>query len=144
MQNTAQTGNTVSVHYTGTFEDGTVFDTSHNREEPMTFQVGAGQLIAGFDQAIPGMSVGEVKKVSLSPEEGYGPRLDEAMQEVPKTVFPNGFDFQEGQIVGAQNPDGSTSQAVVGSVGEDTVMVDMNHPMAGKSLNFEIELVNIL
>jgi peptidylprolyl isomerase len=144
MQNTAQTGNTVSVHYTGTFEDGTVFDTSHNREEPMTFQVGAGQLIAGFDQAIPGMSVGEVKKVSLSPEEGYGPRLDEAMQEVPKTVFPNGFDFQEGQIVGAQNPDGSTFQAVVGSVGEDTVMVDMNHPMAGKSLNFEIELVNIL
>ena len=144
MENIAKTGNTVSVHYTGTFEDGTVFDTSHDRGEPITFQVGGGQLIAGFDQALPGMAVGEVKKVSLSPEEGYGPRVDEAIQEVPKTAFPAGFDFQEGQTVGAKNPDGSTFQAVVGSVGEDTVTIDMNHPMAGKSLNFEIELVNIV
>ena len=144
MQDTVQTGNTVSVHYTGTFEDGTVFDTSHNRGEPITFQVGNGQLIAGFDQALPGMAVGEVKKVSLSPEEGYGPRIDEAVQEVPKTAFPSDFDFQEGRTVAGVNPDGSSFQAVVGAVSEDTVEVDMNHPMAGKSLNFEIELVNIL
>ena len=141
--NTAQTGNAVSVHYTGTFEDGTVFDSSHARGEPMTFTVGSGQLIEGFDTAVTGMTVGEVKNISLTPEQGYGPRNEEAVQEVPKTAFPNDFEFQEGQMVHAQNPDGTSFQAVIGAVGLDTVMVDMNHPMAGKNLNFEIELVNI-
>ena len=141
--NTAQTGNTVSVHYKGTFDDGTVFDSSHSRGEPMTFTVGSGQLIEGFDSAVPGMTIGEVKTVSLTPAQGYGERSEEAVQEVPKTSFPNDFEFQEGQIVHAQNPDGTSFQAVLGAVGTDSVMVDMNHPMAGKNLNFEIELVDI-
>ena len=144
MKNIAQSGNTVSVHYTGTFEDGTVFDTSHTRGEPMTFQVGSGQLIPGFDQALPGMTVGETKNVQLTPDQGYGPRVGDAVQEVPKTSFPSDFDFQEGQTIAAVNPDGTTFPAIVERVGDSTVVVDMNHPMAGKNLNFEIELVNIL
>ena len=143
MENKAQTGNIVSVHYQGTFDDGTVFDSSRSRGEPMTFEVGSGQLIEGFDSAVSGMTVGEVKTVALTPEQGYGPRSEEAVQEVPKTAFPNDFDFEAGQTVLAQNPDGSSFQAVIDSVGDDTVRVDMNHPMAGKNLNFEIELVNI-
>ena len=144
MANTAKTGNIVSVHYQGTFDDGSVFDSSHQRGEPMTFEIGSGQLISGFDSALPGMTVGEVKTVSLTPEQGYGTRNEEAIQEVPKTAFPNDFEFTEGQQVVAQNPDGSSFQAVLGAVNEQTVMVDMNHPMAGKNLNFEIELVNIV
>tara|TARA_A100001515_G_C4572638_1_gene210235 strand:+ start:261 stop:593 length:333 start_codon:yes stop_codon:yes gene_type:complete len=109
----------------------------------MSFTVGSGQLIEGFDTAVTGMTVGEVKTISLTPEQGYGPRSEEAVQEVPKTAFPKDFEFQEGKMVHAQNPDGSSFQAVIGAIGIETVMVDMNHPMAGKNLNFEIELVNI-
>jgi peptidylprolyl isomerase len=144
MSNTVQSGQTVSVHYRGTYDDGSEFDNSRNRGEAMEVQVGSGQLLAGFDNALLGMTIGEVKNIHLEAEEAYGPVIEGAVQEVPKTAFPNDFDFEPGQIVQGQQP--VTGQPVIATLveeKEEMVVVDFNHPMAGKDINFEIELVSI-
>lgn len=144
MENTvANRGDTVSVHYKGTLDDGTEFDNSHNRGEPLVFQVGTGQVIPGFDNAVVGMVQGSTKTVNIDPANAYGPRNTEATQVVPKTAFPPGFPFEEGQQVQGTNPDGSSMTATIAAQDKFTVTLDMNHPLAGKNLNFEIELVNI-
>ena len=137
-----QAGQTVSIHYVGTFEDGTEFDSSRNRGEPLAVQVGVGQVIPGFDEALQGMTVGEVKNISLTPEKAYGNREDEAVQTVPKSAFPENFQLVEGAQVQGQGPAGPVL-ATIQSWDESTVTVDMNHPLAGKNLNFEIELVSV-
>ena len=137
-----QTGQTVSIHYVGTFEDGTEFDSSRGRGEPLAVQVGVGQVIPGFDEALQGMAIGEVKNISLSPEKAYGPRIEDAVQAVPKNAFPEDFQLIEGAQVQGQGPAGPVL-ATIQSWDESTVTVDMNHPLAGKSLNFEIELVSV-
>ena len=142
MEDKVKSGDTVSVHYRGTLDDGTEFDSSHTRGEPLTFQVGGKQVIAGFDDALVGMSVGETKNVSIEPEQGYGPRIDEAIQVVPKSVFPPGFPFQTGQTVQGQGSDGQPLAATIVAEDMQTVTLDMNHPLAGKNLNFEIQLVS--
>ena len=144
MTNTVQSGQTVSVHYRGTYDDGSEFDNSRNRGEAMEVQVGSGQLLAGFDNALLGMTIGEVKNIHLEAEEAYGPIVEGAVQEIPKTAFPNDFDFEPGLIVQGQQP--VTGQPVIATLleeKEEVVVVDFNHPMAGKDINFEIELVNI-
>ncbi len=143
QNNKVENGDTVSVHYRGTLEDGTEFDSSHTRGEAMTFQVGSGQLIAGFDEAVPGMTEGEVKNVTLTPEQAYGPVVAEAVQVVEKTQFPPEFPFEVGQTVSGYGANGQPMAATIQELGDTTVTLDMNHPMAGKSLNFEIELVSI-
>ena len=143
MKNTVQTGNTVSIHYKGTFDDGTVFDSSRERGEPMTVTVGDGSLISGFEAALSGMTLGEVKNISLTPDQAYGDRVQEAIQEVPKSSFPEGFEFNQGATVYGQTPDGNPFPAVIAEESDTTVTLDLNHPMAGKNLNFEIELVNL-
>tara|TARA_B100000683_G_scaffold145933_1_gene141492 strand:+ start:894 stop:1322 length:429 start_codon:yes stop_codon:yes gene_type:complete len=137
-----QTGQTVSIHYIGTLDDGTEFDSSRNRGEPISVQVGTGQVIPGFDAALQGMTVGEVKNVSLSPDEAYGSHDEQAVQTVPKSAFPEDFQLIEGIQVQGQGPAGPIL-ATVQSWDESTVTVDMNHPLAGKNLNFEIELVSV-
>jgi peptidylprolyl isomerase len=109
----------------------------------MTFQVGAGQLIAGFDESVPGMTVGEVKNISLTPEQAYGPVIEEAVQTVEKTQFPPDFPFEVGATVSGYAENGQPMAAKIQNEDETTVTLDMNHPMAGKNLNFEIELVSI-
>ena len=144
MTNTVQSGQTVSVHYRGTYDDGSEFDNSRNRGEAMEVQVGSGQLLAGFDNALLGMTIGEVKNIHLEAEEAYGPIVEGAVQEIPKTAFPNDFDFEPGLIVQGQQP--VTGQPVIATLleeKEEVVVVDFNHPMAGKDINFEIELVSI-
>ena len=143
MENTVQTGNTVTAHYVGSLDDGSTFDSSRDRGEPLTTQVGAGQLIAGFESALVGMTVGETKTVTLGPSEAYGEYNENAIQEVPKAAFPENLPLAPGSPIYGQNPDGHTFPATVKEVREETVLVDMNHPMAGKNLNFEIELVSI-
>ena len=96
---TANNGDNVSVHYTGTLNDGTKFDSSHDRGEPISFTVGAGQMIAGFDSAVNGMVVGETKSITLEPDQAYGAKNPEAIQVAPKTEFPEGFEFIEGGVV---------------------------------------------
>ena len=138
-----ENGNTVSVHYRGTLNDGTEFDSSHSRGEPLSFQVGAGQMISGFDAALPGMAVGETKNITLTPDQAYGESNPEAITDVPKTSFPPGFSFQVDSMVQGQNDMGQPVVGTINEVKENDVTIDFNHPMAGKDLNFEIELVSI-
>ena len=138
-----ENGNTVSVHYRGTLNDGTEFDSSHSRGEPLTFQVGAGQMISGFDAALPGMAVGETKSITLTPDQAYGDTNPEAITDIPKTAFPDGFDFQVDAMIQGQNDMGQPLVGTINEVKENDVTIDFNHPMAGKDLNFEIELVSI-
>ena len=138
-----ENGNTVSVHYRGTLNDGTEFDSSHSRGEPLSFQVGTGQMISGFDAALPGMAVGETKNITLTPDQAYGDTNPEAITDIPKTAFPDGFDFQVEAMIQGQNDRGQPLVGTINEVKEDAVTIDFNHPMAGKDLNFEIELVSI-
>jgi len=136
-------GNTVSVHYRGTLKDGTEFDNSYDRGEPITFQVGGGQMISGFDEGVLGMEVGETKELALSPEQAYGPHIAEAVQVVPKETFPEGFDFEVGGMAQGSNPEGRPMVGTILEHQEESVTLDFNHPMAGKNLNFQIEIVNV-
>ena len=138
-----KSGQTVSVHYVGTLEDGTEFDSSRKRNEAISHEVGSRQLISGFDAALPGMKIGEIKKVTLKPDEAYGEINPEAFQTIPQSSFPSDFQFKIGGTVRGEAPNGAPVTARIESVNEDTVVLDFNHPLAGKTLNFEIELLNI-
>lgn len=135
-----ENGNTVKVHYTGTFESGEVFDSSVERNEPISFTVGSKQVIPGFENALMGMSVGESKKVTLAPEQAYGNVINEMVQEVDKTLVPP--TVKVGEMLTSQTEHGPFN-VIVKEVNENTVVLDGNHPMAGKTLVFELEVVEI-
>ena len=143
MINAVQSGQKVSVHYRGTLDDGSEFDNSRQRGEAMQVEVGSGQLIAGFDAALLGMTVGEVKNIHLNSEEAYGPIHEGAVRETSKSLFPPDFAFKTGEMIQGRAPTGQPIVAKIVEEKESTVVLDMNHPMAGKNLNFEIELVSI-
>jgi peptidylprolyl isomerase len=138
----AKVGDSVKIHYTGTLDDGTKFDSSAGRE-PLEFTVGDGQVIPGFDTAVEGMAVGETKSVNIEPEQAYGPRHEQLIQQVPKSALPADLTPEVGMGLQAQGPDGQNLQLTVTEVNEDNITVDGNHPLAGKALNFDIELVHI-
>lgn len=138
----ASTGDRVKIHYTGTLADGSQFDSSEGRD-PLEFQLGSGQVIPGFDKAVEGMAVGETKSVTIPPEDAYGPRNEQAIQSVPKSALPPDLEPVEGMNLQAQNQNQQPIQLTVVAVEEDSITVDANHPLAGKSLNFEINLVAI-
>tara|TARA_A100001015_G_C14879567_1_gene667836 strand:+ start:396 stop:845 length:450 start_codon:yes stop_codon:yes gene_type:complete len=138
-----ESGNNISVHYKGTLDDGQQFDSSYDRGEPVTFSVGSGMMIAGFNNGVIGMKVGETKKVEISPQEAYGEHNPDGVQEVTKENFPNDFDFVTGKIIQGTVQNGQPFVATILEEKNDTVTLDFNHPMAGKNLNFEIELVSI-
>ena len=139
---TVQNGNTVTVHYTGTLTDGTTFDSSRQRD-PLSFQVGDGQVIPGFDNAVVGMAVGESKTFTIPAADAYGEKKEEAIQEVSKNRFPEGYDASVGQMVTGQNEIGQNFQALIIAEGKDSVTLDFNHPLAGEDLTFEVELVEV-
>ena len=138
-----ENGNKVSVHYRGTLNNGDQFDSSYDRGQPIEFTVGAGQMISGFDSAVIGMTVGEKKSITLTPDQAYGESDPNAIQEVGKDRFPPDFEFIKDGHVQGQTGEGHTFNAVITEVSDTTVTLDMNHPMAGKDLNFEIELVTV-
>jgi FKBP-type peptidyl-prolyl cis-trans isomerase 2 len=140
----AKNGDKIKVHYTGKFEDGTVFDTSEERG-PLEFTIGGGEVIPGFEQSIIGMEVDEKKSVTIPPEEAYGPRREELIWERKKSEFPEGISPAVGKQVGVRlnQPDAPLINAIITDVSEDTVTLDANHPLAGKTLVFDIELVGI-
>ncbi|MCB1859399.1 MAG: peptidylprolyl isomerase [Gammaproteobacteria bacterium] len=138
----AKSGDTVKIHYTGTLEDGTQFDSSAGRD-PLEFTLGSGQVIAGFDKAVQGMLVGDKKSVNIPSEDAYGPRHEQMIHEVPKSALPDGLEPTQGMALQAQSPDGQVVNLTVVGVAEDSITVDGNHPLAGKDLNFDIELVAI-
>lgn len=139
---TAKANDIVQVHYTGKLDDGTMFDTSHGRD-PLQFQVGVGQVIPGFDNAITGMSIGETKSVRIEPEQAYGPRNQEAILQIPRNQFPDDFNPEVGNVVGLKNNQGQELKAIIVEVADEHMVLDANHPLAGFALNFELELVAI-
>ena len=140
---TVENGASVQLHYKGTFPDGEVFDDSRRRTEPLEVTVGSGRLLSAFEEALIGMEKGQVKNIKLTPEEAYGPINPEATMTVAKSNFPNTFEFEVGNPVRGVSPEGQQVLAKITSFTDDNVVLDMNHPLAGKNLNFEIELVEI-
>ncbi len=137
-----QNGDTAKVHYTGTLTDGTVFDSSRQRE-PLEFTVGGGQLIKGFDEAVVGMEVGQTKTINIPAEQAYGPHREEMVIGVDRSQFPEGMNPEVGQQLQTQTADGQPHIVRVVAVEESKVTLDANHPLAGQDLTFEIELVEV-
>ncbi len=138
----AKAGDTVAIHYTGTLADGSQFDSSEGRD-PLRFTLGSGQIIAGLDAAITGMSQGEKKSVTIAAAEAYGDHRPEAVQAVPRAQIPAEIPLEVGGGLQVQTPDGKTIPVTVTSVTDEEVTLDANHPLAGKDLTFAVELVEI-
>jgi len=139
----AKNGDTVKVHYTGKLEDGTEFDSSTGRE-PLQFTVGEHEVIPGFEEAVVGMNQSESKTVKVLADAAYGPRFDEMMLKVDRSRLPQDFEPQVGQQLQMKRSDGRTIIVTVSEVSESDVTLDANHPLAGKDLIFDIELVEII
>ena len=138
----AKVGDHVKIHYTGMLGDGTVFDSSVDRE-PLEFTLGDGSVIPGFEQGILGMNIGDSKTITIPVDSGYGPRHEEFVVNVAKTNFPPDLKVEVGQQLQMQQPDGRAMNVMVLEVGEDSVRIDANHPLAGQVLIFDLELVEI-
>ncbi|MEW6382032.1 MAG: peptidylprolyl isomerase [bacterium] len=141
-QTQAKEGDTVRVHYTARFMDGTVFDSSVMRE-PLEFTIGEGLLIPGFEQAVVGMHPGESKTEQVSAEQAYGPHRDEMVLEVDRNQFPSGLEPEVGQQLQVRQANGLITDVTVTDVHDSRVTLDANHPLAGKDLVFDIQLVEI-
>ena len=132
----------VSVHYKGTLDNGDVFDSSEGRM-PLEVQMGAGQLIKGFEAALDDMALNEKKTFTLTPEEAYGLRDDERVHHFPRTEVPPEMNPQVGQAIALTSPDGRQIPARIAAVDDEQITVDLNHPLAGQALTFAIEVVGI-
>ena len=138
----AKTGQQVKVHYTGKLNDGTVFDSSINGD-PLTFTLGSGQVIAGFDSGVTGMAINETRTVNIPAVDAYGPYQEGMVVELPKTEIPAHLALKPGQRVQLKTPQGMITVNVVAET-ETTITLDGNHPLAGKDLTFDLQLVEIL
>lgn len=138
----AKRGDTVHVHYKGTLDDGTVFDSSEG-SEPIVFTLGAGEVIPGFEQAIEGMSAGEKKTERIEAGDAYGEHRGELVFTVPEDQMPEGAEVEVGDMLRVGFPDGSSAAVQVMALEQGSVTLDANHPLAGKNLTFELELVAI-
>jgi FKBP-type peptidyl-prolyl cis-trans isomerases 2 len=137
-----KSGDTVKVHYSGRLTDGTTFDSSAGRE-PLQFEVGSGMVIAGFDNGVVGMAVGEKKTIQIPVEEAYGQKDPNMIIEFPVSEFPDDLTLEVGQRLNMTNGSGQIIPVVITEIGKETVMLDANHPLAGEDLVFDIELVEI-
>lgn len=138
----AKDGDCAVVHYTGTLEDGTKFDSSEGRE-PLEFVLGSGMLIPGFNDAVVGLKPGDKKSIKLKPKDAYGEYDDKRTQEVPKDNLPKDQEPKAGMMLIMSAPNGAQIPAAIREVKDDVVVIDLNHPLAGKTLNFDIEVINV-
>lgn len=137
----AKRGDTVRVHYTGTLDDGHEFDSSRGLD-PLTFTLGTGSVIQGFDDAVTGMAVGDEKRVTIPAEEAYGPRREELTLQLPRSELPAEMEIEEGTQLRMEQGDQSIV-VTVRQLDEESVTLDANHPLAGEALTFELRLVDI-
>jgi peptidylprolyl isomerase len=142
MKMEVQKGSKVKVHYTGTLEDGKVFDSSEGKD-PLEFIAGVGMMIKGFDNAVIGMEEGEDKEIDVPSAEAYGEYREELIQEVPKEALKGDFDPKEGQQLMLKGPDGRQMIATIKKIGEEKMTLDLNHPLAGKDLHFKLKIEGI-
>jgi FKBP-type peptidyl-prolyl cis-trans isomerase 2 len=136
-------GDTVKVHFTGRLLDGTIFDSTEGRD-PLTFKIGDGRVIAGFEKAVLGMSAGESKTETIQPQDGYGDHQSELLLRVDRCSIPDDAQIEVGQILQMGNDQGATMNVLVTQISDDVVILDANHPLAGMTLEFTIELVEIV
>jgi len=137
-------GSKVKVHYVGTLKDGTEFDNSRKREQLLEFTIDDGNLLKGFNDTVKNLKVGESAEVSLEAKEAYGEYVDEAVIVVKKTEFPENFKFEINSFIQGQDQMGRPVQGQVVKIEEETINLDLNHPLAGEDLNFNIELVEVV
>ena len=140
----AKNGDKVKVHYIGTLKDGTEFDNSRNRGEGIEFILGDGKLLKGFNDVVEGLKIGETKKVDLEAKEAYGEYIEEAVIIVKKSEFPPEMKFEMKGLVQGQDSQGRPIQGQIIKIEEEEVELNMNHPLAGEDLAFEIELLEIV
>ena len=135
-------GDIIKVEYTGTLKDGSVFDsTKANDGKPLKFEVGCGQIIPGFDKSVVGKEVGDEYEIKLEPEEAYGEYQEGLIKEIPKDKFPNLKEIKEGMMIALMGPNNEQIPATVKEITDEKVRIDLNHPLAGKSLNFKIKIL---
>jgi peptidylprolyl isomerase len=139
----AKQGDTVQIHYTGRLDDGTVFDTSRERH-PLRFTLGNGQVIAGFEQAVVGMNIGEFKTTKIPVEQAYGPRRTDMIVTIDRSQLPSGLDPKIGQRLELTQADDQNILVTVTEATDSTLTLDANHPLAGQQLTFDIELIGIV
>ena len=140
---TATEGSKVSVHYVGRLNDETQFDSSRERGAPLEFQLGSGQVIPGFSNNIVGLTSGESKTFTIPSSEAYGEFEETGIQPVPRNRFPEGFETEVGSRVSGNAENGTPFTAEVVSINDETITLDFNHPLAGKDLTFEVELLSV-
>ena len=138
----AQQGDMVKVHYTGKLDDGTIFDSSEG-DDPLEFTLGGGQIIPGFEQAVMGMSTGDIKTVSIAPDKAYGVHREDLMLLIEPDMFPSEITPEIGQHLQLRQQEGMIIDAFVADISDAGVTLDANHPLAGQHLTFEIQLVEI-
>jgi FKBP-type peptidyl-prolyl cis-trans isomerase 2 len=138
----AKSGNQVKVHYHGRLQDGTTFDSSEGRS-PLEFEVGAGQVIKGFDDGVLGMKTGDKKTIHIPVEEAYGVKSEDMIIEFPRDQFPADMKPEVGMQLNLRGQDGRNFPVVISEIKDDAIVLDGNHPLAGKDLIFDIEMVEI-
>lgn len=143
MSRQAQNGDRVRVAYTGRFVDGSVFDSSEG-QPPLEFTIGAGEVITGFDNGVLGLKTGESRTIEVLPEDGYGAHLAEMVAEVERRQIPDDHLLEVGNYLEVSAPNGALFEVRIADLTETTVSLDGNHPLAGKTLNFEIRLVEFV
>jgi FKBP-type peptidyl-prolyl cis-trans isomerase 2 len=136
-------GDIVAVEYVGTLDNGGVFDSSESQGGPLEFKVGGGQVLQGFEDAVLGMGVGEKKTIRLEPSQGYGEYSKNLVETIPRSSIPNNERLKDDTMLLVSLPDGSKMPATITAITEETVTLDMNHPLAGEVLHFEIKVVGI-
>jgi len=136
-------GDKVKVEYTGTFDDGTVFDSSEKHGKPLEFTAGEGKVIKGFDNAVIGMEKGEEKEIKISPQDAYGEHKPELIKKIPRDKIPKEPEPKPGMMLAVNTPDGKQFPALIKEVNDKEVTIDLNHPLAGKNLNFKFKLVDV-
>ncbi len=139
----AKHGDTIRVHYTGKLEDGTEFDSSRDKD-PIEFKVGSGSLIPGFEKGVIDMTIGEKKTITIAPDEAYGEKHEELVAKIDKENFPSDISPEIGMPLQIKQPDGENINVIITEILEDSVTLDANSPLAGKTLTFDIELVEIV
>lgn len=135
-------GNKVKIHYTGTLEDGTVFDSSEGKD-PLEFEVGTGQVIAGFDEGVIGLKKGDKKTINIPADKAYGQYDEKRMGEYPRANVPKDMELKVGAKMFLQSPEGGVALATIKEIKDDVVVLDLNHPLAGKDLTFEVEVIEV-
>lgn len=141
-EKTVKEGSKIKVHYTGKLDNGTVFDSSEGKD-PLEFTVGEGKIIKGFDKGVVGMKEGEEKEIKIEPGDAYGDRREDLVQEIPRDKLPKEPEPKVGMVLQLKAATGQAFMARIAEVGEKTVKVDLNHPLAGQNLNFKIKIVEI-